>query len=107
MYRPKMERAEDREAVHENNMIEQTIDGFGITSQAQAKRATEFLVKSANMETEILSFQTSMIGSYLKPGDVIDVLDNKRTVGRFAGHIVDIHVDPRGMMKVGIVSMQQ
>lgn len=98
MYRPKMERAEDREAVHENNMIEQTIDGFGITSQAQAKRATEFLVKSANMETEILSFQTSMIGSYLKPGDVIDVLDNKRTVGRFAGHIVDIHVDPRGMM---------
>tara|TARA_B100000989_G_scaffold109027_1_gene79949 strand:+ start:43 stop:1503 length:1461 start_codon:yes stop_codon:yes gene_type:complete len=98
MYRPKMERAEDREAVHENNMIEQTIDGFGITSQAQAKRATEFLVKSANMETEILSFQTSMIGSYLKPGDVIDVLDNKRTVGRFAGHIVDIQVDSRGMM---------
>ena len=98
MYRAKMERSEDREAVYENNMIEQTIDGFGVTSQAQAKRATEFLVKSANMETEILSFQTSMIGSYLKPGDVIDVLDQKRTVGRFAGHILNIEVDSRGMM---------
>lgn len=98
MYRPKLERAEDREAVQENNMIEQTIDGFGITSQAQAKRAAEFLVKSANMETEILSFNTSMVGSYLRPGDIIDVLDNKRTVGRFAGHIVDIQVDERGMM---------
>lgn len=98
MYRPKLERSEDREAVQENNIIEQTIDGFGITSQAQAKRAAEFLVKSANMETEILSFDTSMVGSYLRPGDIIDVLDNKRTVGRFAGHVVDIQVDERGMM---------
>ena len=47
MYRTKIERAEDREAVKENNMIEQSIDGFGITSQAQAKRAAEFVVKSA------------------------------------------------------------
>jgi hypothetical protein len=96
MYRPKIERAEDREAVKENNMIEQSIDGFGITSQAQAKRAAEFVVKSANLETEILSFKTSMLGSYLKPGDVIDVLDNKRTVGRFAGKALDIKVDEQG-----------
>jgi predicted phage tail protein len=96
MYRPKIERAEDREAVKENNMIEQSIDGFGITSQAQAKRAAEFVVKSANLETEILSFKTSMLGSYLKPGDVIDVLDNKRTIGRFAGKALDIQVDEKG-----------
>lgn len=96
MYRPKIERAEDREAVKENNMIEQSIDGFGITSQAQAKRAAEFVVKSANLETEILSFKTSMLGSYLKPGDVIDVLDNKRTIGRFAGKALDIKVDEQG-----------
>ena len=97
MYRAKIERAEDREAVQENSMIEQTIDGFGITSQAQAKRAVEFLVKGANLETEIIAFKTSMLGSYLKPGDIIDVIDNKRTVGRFAGKIIDVDLDDRGM----------
>ena len=97
MYRPKVERAEDREAVQENNMIEQTVDGFGITSQAQAKRAAEFIVKGANLETEMVSFETSMLGSYLKPGDIIDILDNKRTVGRFAGKVIDVELDDRGI----------
>ena len=96
MFRAKMEHSEDRKSIQENNIIEQTIDGFGITSQAQAKRAADFLVKGANMETELLSFVTSSLGSYLKPGDVIDVLDNKRTIGRFAGKIVDVEISGDG-----------
>lgn len=96
MFRAKMEYSEDRKAIQENSMIEQTIDGFGITSQSQAKRAADFVVKTANMESEILSFTTSSLGSYLKPGDVIDVLDNKRTIGRFAGKVVDVHVNGDG-----------
>lgn len=96
MFRAKMEHSEDRKSIQENNIIEQTIDGFGITSQAQAKRAAEFLVKGANMETELLSFTTNSLGSYLKPGDVIDVLDNKRTIGRFAGKIVDVEISGDG-----------
>jgi len=95
-YRPKIEHAEDREAIEENGFIEQSIDGFGITSQAQAKRAAEFIVKGANLETEMISFSTNMAGAYLKPGDVIDVLDNKKTVGRFAGKIIEAEVHPRG-----------
>mgnify|MGYP003634262692 FL=1 len=46
MFRAKMEYSEDRKAIQENNIIEQTIDGFGITSQSQAKRAADFLVKT-------------------------------------------------------------
>ena len=46
------------------------------------------------MESEIVSFETSAIGSYLKPGDIIDVMDNKRTVGRFAGKIIDVWAEP-------------
>lgn len=91
-FKSKIEHSEERASVQKNNIIEQTIDGFGITSQGQAKRAADFVVKSANMESEVLSFTTSSIGSYLKPGDVIDVLDNKRTVGRFAGKITDISI---------------
>ena len=95
-FRPKMEHHEDRDSVIENNIIEQTIDGFGITSQAQAKRAAEFLVKSANLETEIVAFKTNLLGSYLRPGDIVDVLDNKRNVGKFSGKILDIEVADDG-----------
>lgn len=92
MYRPKMEHSEDRESIKENNILEKTLDGFGITSQSQAKRATEFLVKTSNMETETVAFRTNSLGSYLRPGDVVDVLDSKRTIGRFAGKVIDVTV---------------
>ena len=95
-YRPKIEHAEDREAIEENGFVEQSVDGFGITSQAQAKRAAEFIIKGANLETEMITFSTNMAGSYLKPGDIIDVIDNKKTVGRFAGKIIDTKVHERG-----------
>lgn len=96
MFKAKMEYSEDRNSIQNNGLIEQTIDGFGITSQSQAKRAADFIVKTANMESEIVSFETSSIGSYLRPGDIIDVVDNKRTIGRFAGRITDAHVESNG-----------
>lgn len=96
-YRPKIEHAEDIEAIEENGFVEQSVDGFGITSQAQAKRAAEFIIKGANLETEMITFSTNMVGSYLKPGDIIDVLDNKKTVGRFAGKIIEAESHPRGL----------
>ena len=49
--------------------MEQTIDGFGVTSQAQAKDYRFWL--SLRMETEILS-SNQHDKVMLKPGDVID-----------------------------------
>jgi predicted phage tail protein len=98
MYRPKMEHAENRDQISKNSLIEQSIDGFGITSKAQAKRAAEFVVQGAALETETLNFKTSSIGSYLRPGDIVDVLDNKRTVGRFAGKVLSVNVSGDGKM---------
>ena len=97
-FRPKMEYAEDRASINKNTLVEQSADGFGITSKAQAQRAAEFIVQGANLETELISFKTSVIGSYLRPGDVVDVLDNKRTVGRFAGKVLDISISGDGKM---------
>ena len=95
-YSPKMAYSEDRTSIQNNNIIEQTIDGFGITSPGQAKRASDFIVKTANLETEAVSFKTSSVGSYLRPGDVVNVLDDKRTIGRFGGKIIDISVSGDG-----------
>ena len=94
----KMEYSEDSKSIRENNIIEQKIDGFGVTSPGQAKRAVDFLIKTANLETELVSFTTSAIGSYLKPGDIINVVDSKRTVGRFAGKVLNIDISGDGKM---------
>ena len=92
-YKPKLEMSQDREAINNNNVIEETKEGFGITSKSQAKRLTEFSLKSANLETEMVSFRTSLIGSYLRPGDVFQVLDSNRTIGRYAGKITSSKID--------------
>ena len=97
-FRPKMESSQDLGSIEDNNIIEQNIDGFGITSPGQAQRAADFVVKTANLETEIISFETSVIGSYLRPGDVISILDNKKTIGRFAGKVLNIDISGDGKM---------
>ena len=48
-YKPKLEMSQDREAINNNNIIEESNEGFGITSKSQAKRLTEFSLKSANL----------------------------------------------------------
>ena len=97
-FRGKMEHSEDLSSIESNNIIEQSIDGFGITSPGQAQRAADFIIKTANLEAEIISFETSAIGSYLRPGDIISVLDNKRTVGRFVGKVLNIDIAGDGKM---------
>ena len=97
-FKGKMEHSENLSAIADNNIIEQSIDGFGITSPGQAQRAADFIIKTANLETEIVSFETSAIGSYLRPGDVISILDNKRTIGRFAGKVLNIDISGDGKM---------
>ena len=94
----KIECSEDTQSIRDNNIIEQKIDGFGITSPGQAKRAADFLIKTAALETEMVSFETSVVGSYLRPGDIISVVDDKRTVGRFAGKVLNIDISGDGKM---------
>ncbi len=89
-YKPKIQVSEEREYIMQNNIIEQTIEGFGITSRGQAKRYAEFITKTDNLETELVQFSTNQIGAYLRPGDIIEILDNKRTVGRFSGKIKNV-----------------
>ena len=95
-YRPKIAFAENREKIVENGLYEESINALGVTSKSQAQRTAEFLVQGKNLETEIVTFNTAHPGSYLRPGDVIDILDNKKTVGRFAGKVLNIDVSGDG-----------
>lgn len=95
-FKPKVWHSEDKDKIDQNGFIEKSMDGFGISTPGQAHRAAEYIVQGGNMETELISFRTSMAGAYLKPGDVFDVMDSKRTIGRFAGKIIDIYIENGG-----------
>jgi predicted phage tail protein len=97
-FKPKIEVSEEREFVIQNNINDQNIDGFGITSRGQAKRAAQFITKTDNLETEMVQFKTDTVGAYLRPGDIIEVLDNKRTVGRFSGKIKNVRFEEGGKL---------
>jgi hypothetical protein len=95
-YKPKIAFAENREKITENGLYEQSVNAMGVTSRSQAQRSAEYIVQGYNLETELISFKTAHPGSYLRPGDVIDVLDNKKTIGRFAGKVLNIDVSGDG-----------
>lgn len=102
-FKPKVEYVEDREKIIENGLYEQSKNSLGTTTKTQAHRVAEYTVQAANLETEMVSFTTSMPGSYLRPGDIIDVIDNKKTIGRFAGKVLNYDVSGDG--KVGYLDI--
>jgi predicted phage tail protein len=102
-FKPKVEYVENREKIIQNGLYEETINSLGTSTKTQAHRVAEYTVQAGNLETELVSFTTSMPGSYLRPGDIIDVIDNKKTIGRFAGKV--LNYDASGDGKVGYLDI--
>lgn len=95
-FKPKIEYVEDREKIIDNGLYEKSLNSLGTSTKTQAHRVAEYEIQAGNLETETINFQTSMPGSYLRPGDVIDVIDNKKTIGRFAGKVLNYDVSGDG-----------
>lgn len=102
-FKPKVEYIEDREKIIDNGLHELSLNSLGTSTKTQAHRIAEYTLQAANLETELVSFTTSMPGSYLRPGDIIDVIDNKKTIGRFAGKVLNYDVSGDG--KVGYLDI--
>ena len=88
-FKPRTEYSEDREGVIKNNLIETNVDGFGITSKGQAARAALYTIEGAKLDNEGIEFKTDVIGSYLRPGDVFNVIDTNRTIAKCEGKVIE------------------
>lgn len=88
-FKPRTEYAEDREGIIKNNLIETNVDGFGITSKGQATRAALYTIEGAKLDNEGIEFKTDVIGSYLRPGDVFNVIDTNRTIAKCEGKVIE------------------
>jgi predicted phage tail protein/molybdopterin-binding protein len=79
---------EDREAiVRTGRIISQKAVAFGATSEAQAIRFGRWKLWTAQNQTEIVNFKTSIAAHFIRPGDVINVQDADRYGIQYSGRV--------------------
>ena len=87
-YEPEPLLVEDRaNIVKTGKIISQDSVAFGCTSEGQALRYGRWKLWTAANQTEIVSFATGLNGSYLRPGDVVNIQDSDKAGIRYSGRI--------------------
>ncbi|WP_250528849.1 phage tail protein [Caballeronia sp. ATUFL_F1_KS4A] len=78
-YKQAVESVEDADsiALYGYNVAE--ITAFGCTSRSQAQRAGHWLLQTARLETETVTFSVGLDGALALPGQVIEIADPLRT----------------------------
>ena len=85
-YEPVPVVVEDRESiVRTGRIISQNVVAFGSTSESQAIRYGRWKLWTAQNQTEVVSFKTSLAAHYVKPGDIINVQDADRFGVAYSG----------------------
>lgn len=67
---------------------ETTIEAFGCTSRGQARRTAKWLVESAKLEKDKVTFRMARDAIGFIPGDIVELMDNNRAAARLGGRIV-------------------
>lgn len=77
---------EDRESIaRTGRIITENAVAFGCTSEGQATRLGKWKLWTAQNQTEIVNFATGLQGAFIRPGDIINVSDAKRTGIQYSG----------------------
>ena len=85
LFQPAIEYVEDEESVRRYGIREIETTALGCTSRGQARRFAEWILKAEALETETVSFSIGGDGSYLRPGDVVQIYDNFRSPLKYSG----------------------
>lgn len=78
------------EGVRQRGIREVSLEAWGCTSRTQAYRLAKWTLFSSLYEKELVTFKTGLEVLYLRPCDVIQVMDNDRNVDRRAGRLINI-----------------
>lgn len=93
MYKPALSYTEDPEGIRRYGIREIETTAIGCTSEAQAKRFGDWMLKSETLETESITFSAGIEVSYLRPGDIFSVYDRYRNKSKFLGRALNIEED--------------
>ena len=88
-YRKRVEHVELEETLQKDNEFikPQAITAFGCTSRGQARRLGKWTLLTNNLHTNTITFQTSLNAAFLRPGDIIQVIDQLKSGKSWGGRI--------------------
>ena len=89
-FKPKIEYVENSDDIRKRGILRTTIDSFGVTSKAMAQRIGKHVLYATTNENQAVSFVGGLETLYLKPGDLINVNDELKTLQRNFGRVLDI-----------------
>ena len=90
-FKPALEYIEDKQSIMRYGIREVEIASFGGTRASQARRLGRWFLSSENLETETVSFDTSLDGALLRPGDIVRIYDQNRRNKIYAGRTVSLN----------------
>ena len=82
-----IETVQDDEAIYRYGWNQTDLSGFGCTSRGQARRLANWYLYTEQNEKEIVSFSVGLDSVFVKPGDVVRVVDPSYMGARFGGRI--------------------
>lgn len=86
-YRESVEYVEDVEGILKYGYNEKQMTAFACTSRGQAYRLGKWTLETERLQTETVTFQTDLEGTYLRPGDNFAIYDNFRNNRSQGGRI--------------------
>jgi predicted phage tail protein len=89
-FKVKTEYIEDPEDIKKRGVLRTEIDTFGITSRAQANRIGKHIIYSTINENQAVSFSCGPEILSCRPGDLISVEDDLKTLEKNIGRVLDI-----------------
>lgn len=92
LFKQKIEYVEDPDDIKTRGILRTTAQTFGITSRAHAKRLGEHIIYSTINEDENVAFVGNLETLLCRPGDLIAINDNVKTLKNHVGRVLD--VDP-------------
>jgi hypothetical protein len=89
-YEAKIEYIENENDIRERGIVKTRQDAFGVTSRAQARRFGEHALYQATEENESVSFSTGLEGILVRPGDLIIIEDELKTLTSNFGRVLNV-----------------
>lgn len=87
LYKPNVVVVEDAELITKYGYQVKEIVAFGCTSKWQAQRAGLWVLRSEELDEEVVTFKTGLQGAVVLPGQIFEVADQLRQGTRISGRI--------------------
>ncbi len=94
-FKPKIEYVENSDDIRKRGILRTTVDSFGVTSKAMANRIGKHVLYATTNENQAVGFIAGNESLYVKPGDLISINDELKTLQRNFGRVLDVIPEQR------------